>query len=464
MFILETTETNVSPRKFCAKTVNPAKFSRAGRDVRALFEREMRLWLSIPFHYNALTALGLDLPPPPKELESQFDTLPLVRMPFCDGSLTAWVKDQASVTTADRLIALAQSCSGLQWLYEHGLQGHGDLKPDNILFKDLREAFVLPETGFPSRAHPWQIRVADLGWADIWCQGGGTYHAWRPYLAPERFRNSVVPQASDIFALGVIACELLSGMHTAGGKTESLGKKWTQKKWEAWAASMDRVINVEPHQVGEVISRCLSPDPSKRPGLNELKAVLCDALEARYGLQVARQLQVQDEHARTLAPSSHKPWAAEQLSRVSAAQLDCSIAQLESTFANVGHTSSTDEIARWLATSRSLQRLLFRRAQPDDLRRVGVLAAAMLDLVLERFKVLDLREEIYGKPVIADLKPGEVLWEFAAEAFNYLARGTGVDQALLESYRECLSRLYGEAQREALEAFSSEVLGKDSAG
>ncbi len=442
VFILEARETDVSPRKCCVKTLNPAKLKPGARDLKALFEREMRLWLSIPFHYNVLPALGLEFAPPPKEFADQFEVLPLMRMPFCDGSLAAWVKDQATVPPVDRLIALAQACSGLQWLYKHGLQGHGDLKPDNILLSDLRERFLLDEGGFPSKLHPWQARVADLGWADIWSQGGGTYHAWRPYLAPERFRNTVVPEASDIYAFGVIACELFSGVHPAGDFTQVLAKKWRPDKWEAWAASTDRLIDIEPPQLRDLIVRCLSPDPSRRPRVSDLNAALCAILEESHGLHMARQLQVQDEFARALMLASHDSWTAEEMSRVNADQLDASIAQLESDFGEVGDTSSTEAIAKWLERGRSLQRLLLRRNCSADIARVVALAKATLDFLLLRDGELDLRAQVYGKPVIASLAPEEVTFEFANEAFANLRKATGGDEAILEAYRVRLNELF----------------------
>jgi hypothetical protein len=50
VFNLEAMDPNISPRKCCVKTVNPAKLKPGGRELKQLFQREMRLWLNIPFH------------------------------------------------------------------------------------------------------------------------------------------------------------------------------------------------------------------------------------------------------------------------------------------------------------------------------------------------------------------------------------------------------------------------------
>lgn len=217
VFVLSST---VSDSKVCLKTINPAKRLEFSGDLDSLFRRELRLWLSLPAHPHVLPALGLEFKQLPQRLEGQRERTPLAWMPYCEADLSDWVKKRDAVQR-DMLIALAQVCSGLQWLYENGIQGHGDLKPANVLLQDLRKTSSSPAT-----TPYWRARVTDLGWTDIWRDGGGTKHAWRPYLAPERFENDFVPQSSDVYALGVIACELLTGVHPAGEQTCVLERKW----------------------------------------------------------------------------------------------------------------------------------------------------------------------------------------------------------------------------------------------
>jgi serine/threonine protein kinase len=329
VFVLEATKGNVTPQRICVKTLNPEKLKISRRDVKSLFERELRLWLNIPFHSHVLPALGLEFAPPPPDLAGVLEVLPLVRMPFCDSNLSACIKGEISISLVDRLIILAQICSGLQWLYKHGVEGHGDLKPDNILLRDLRTDFNLPDRqGFPSKAHYWQARITDLGWADIWKQGGGTYHAWRPYLAPERYRGAVVPEASDVFAAGVIACELLSGKHPAGDDTEKLAKKWNAEKWEKWANSGRRDLEFQPMILRDLVEKALDPVPSVRPSASKVQSVLCGILQQEYGIDLASRLSEQDNLARAWDITSRKTWAAEEMARLGEAQLRESIEEL----------------------------------------------------------------------------------------------------------------------------------------
>jgi len=446
VFVLEAKKSNVFPQRFCVKTLNPEKLKPGGRDLKRLFEREMRLWLDIPHHYHVLPALGLEFASS-TDLAGEFEVLPLVRMPFCDASLSACLKGEINMSLVDRLITLAQICSGLRWLYEHGIQGHGDLKPDNILLSDLRARFVLPDgQGFPSKAHYWQARITDLGWADIWTQGGGTYHAWRPYLAPERFRNTVVPEASDIFAVGVIACELFSGRHPAGDVTEVLAKKWNAKKWEAWATSETRDLEFQPASLRDLIEKALDPDPSVRPSASTLLSAICDILQQEYGLDLASQISIQDDQARKWDTASHRSWAAAEMARVGEAQLDESIKALETRLAELATGIDDRSAAKWLIVARMLQRLLHRRGNPSDVARVVALARETLDhLLVANRGIVGLVEEVYGADSqTLGITTEEVVFEFAHEAFTNLREavtaGIG-EQALLEIYRAPMDKL-----------------------
>ena len=467
VFVLQAKESNVSPQRFCVKTLNPEKLKPGGRDVKRLFQREMRLWLKMPFHPHVLPALGLEFAPPPAALAGDLEALPLVRMPFCEANLAACITGEINMSLPDRLIVLAQLCSGLRWLYEHGIEGHGDLKPDNILLRDLRRCFELPHgEGFPSRAHPWQARVADLGWADIWIQGGGTYHAWRPYLAPERFHNAVVPGASDIFAVVVMACELLSGHHPAGDITKRLAEKWSSSKWEAWATSGRRKLEFEPRIVRDLVASALAPDPSARPSVWELESALCDILLKEYRVNLAAQLSSLDQQARRWDVVTHSAWAAGEMARVNNPQLDQSIAELQKQLAELERAVDDRSAARWVIQARTLQRLLRRRGGPGDCPRAVALAREVLERLLVAGRgIAALVEEAYGvQSQGLGIAREEVVLEFAHEAFRTLREAVGaglVEEAILERYGAPMEQLVGVVFRALRECWSQRGIEVD---
>jgi eukaryotic-like serine/threonine-protein kinase len=113
-------------------------------------------------------------------------------------SLVTWCeRNQLSVRM--RLQLFRAVCAAVQYAHQH-LVVHRDLKPANILVN--REG---------------QPRLLDFGVAGL-LDGAATDSpgtrslAMTPeYAAPEQWRNKPVGVAADVYALGVILCELLSG-------------------------------------------------------------------------------------------------------------------------------------------------------------------------------------------------------------------------------------------------------------
>jgi tetratricopeptide (TPR) repeat protein len=159
---------------------------------------------------------------------------------------------------------LGQMTSALTFLHMRGIC-HRDLKPSNVLLSPSGQAllldFNLSGDGQPS---PGQL--------------GGTL----PYMAPEQLRvmqdksQSASGPPADVFALGVIAFELLTGRHPFGpipalgplGDTIDL---LLQRQMQG-----PRAIRKFNPQVGRslasLLERCLDADPAKRPSAAELES------------------------------------------------------------------------------------------------------------------------------------------------------------------------------------------------
>jgi serine/threonine-protein kinase len=128
------------------------------------------------------------------------DGLPYVVMEYVDGEPLDASCDRRRLTVEARLHLFRRVCDAVQFAHRN-LVVHRDLKPGNIL--------VTPD-GAP--------KLLDFGIAKLLDAPGAaaiTRTALRPmtpeYASPEQVRGEPITTATDVYALGVLLCELLSG-------------------------------------------------------------------------------------------------------------------------------------------------------------------------------------------------------------------------------------------------------------
>ncbi|MDZ4288805.1 MAG: serine/threonine-protein kinase, partial [Prosthecobacter sp.] len=149
------------------------------------------------------------------------------------------------VTTERARQVIFQICDALQFAHDRGVI-HRDIKPANILITDQ-----------------WQAKLADFGLAR---ELSGIPNSDEPeygtpdYTAPERLIvGAVVDHRADIYALGVVMHEMLTGKTPHALGTEA-GKGL-------------------PQEFATVVSRCLLPNPDRRfQRAAEIKTALLEAL------------------------------------------------------------------------------------------------------------------------------------------------------------------------------------------
>jgi serine/threonine protein kinase/Tfp pilus assembly protein PilF len=126
----------------------------------------------------------------------EFQTRPFIAMEYLTGKpLSEYC---GKVQTQEALSLAAQICDGLRVAHDAGVI-HRDIKPSNILVDDDGRAKIL------------DFGLAAVG-DDSNLTRTGTTLGTASYMAPEQARGEQVDRRSDIFAVGVVLYELISGV------------------------------------------------------------------------------------------------------------------------------------------------------------------------------------------------------------------------------------------------------------
>ena len=172
---------------------------------------------------------------------------------LCDESLgDHCLRQPGGTLTMEQLVPLVRDIgSGLGYLHQSG-RVHRDLKPGNILRSGDR----------------WKL--ADFGLVRDLSQSG-VYHleslVGSPrYMAPEFFTDGMVGPAADIWAVGIIANEVMTGQTAFSGEGPAYIHNLTSTE--------PAIEPALPGEVQELIRRCLAPDPADRPTAADLEPIL----------------------------------------------------------------------------------------------------------------------------------------------------------------------------------------------
>jgi serine/threonine-protein kinase len=143
---------------------------------------------------------------------------------------------------------------------------HRDLKPDNVFVVEV-----------PGRAH--EIKLLDWGLAKLAPQAGGKQRTLAGsvfgtpvYMSPEQARASgAVDDRTDIYALGVLAYELLTG-DVPFKKSSSIDTMLAHQD-EPVPPLLARVPSL-PEELAQLIEAMLAKEPDDRPTLAAVRAVI----------------------------------------------------------------------------------------------------------------------------------------------------------------------------------------------
>ncbi|HEY0037595.1 MAG TPA: serine/threonine-protein kinase, partial [Longimicrobium sp.] len=218
---------------------------------RARFVREARL----PSHIrdaNVVVVHDLSLhvdPDSGRELD-------FIVMELLDGEdVAAWLRRRGSIDLAQAIEILLQAARGVAAVHRGGIV-HRDVKPRNLVAVPVDTGGVL-------------VKVVDFGIAkslatvdefgDITVGPG--FMGSAPYASPEQLHGrSELGPASDVFSLGVVAYELLTGVLPFSEQDRAR----LSQNLPVPVVRPSRWNPTIPSQVEAVVLRCLEADPADR--------------------------------------------------------------------------------------------------------------------------------------------------------------------------------------------------------
>ncbi len=171
-------------------------------------------------------------------------------MEWVDGRLLRQVLNEQRKFPVDRALRIALAiCDALAYIHTHGVV-HRDLKPENIMV-DAEDRIKLIDFGIAANVGSRRITFAKLS------QTMGT----PDYISPEQVRGKRGDARSDLYALGVMLYEMLTGKVPFTGPN-------------AFVIMNDRLLNnpIPPRQIDpaispqlqEIIYRAIEREPKNR--------------------------------------------------------------------------------------------------------------------------------------------------------------------------------------------------------
>jgi YVTN family beta-propeller protein len=226
-------------RPVALKVISESLSDREG--FRERFERESRLAASLD-HPNII----------PVYAAGEHDGVLFIAMRYVDGTdLRALLAAEGAFDPARAAGVVAQVASALDAAHERGLV-HRDVKPANILVaaRGGGEHTYLTDFGLTKRT------ASDSG-----LTAAGEWVGTLDYVAPEQLRGESVDGRADVYALGCVLYELLTG-EVPFVRDDDIAKLWAHISDPA--PSPLELAPDAPRPLAAVIERCMQKDPDDR--------------------------------------------------------------------------------------------------------------------------------------------------------------------------------------------------------
>jgi eukaryotic-like serine/threonine-protein kinase len=172
------------------------------------------------------------------------------------------LRDRGRLPIDEAVDWIAQACRGLEYAHRHGLV-HRDVKPGNLLMSEGDGTVKLADFGIAKTASE-ESSITQVG----------SVLGTAAYLAPEQAAGEEAGPAADLYGLGVVAYQLLSGRlpYEAASLTELALKQ--QREIPQPLHHVDPSI---PPQLAVAVERALALTPQQRyASADEMRQAIID--------------------------------------------------------------------------------------------------------------------------------------------------------------------------------------------
>jgi tetratricopeptide (TPR) repeat protein len=228
------------------------------------------------FQHEAHAAARLDHPHVVPVYETgEVDRICYIASAYCPGiNLADWLRQRTEPVPGHEAARLvADLADGIHHAHTRGVL-HRDLKPANILLQGSGDqGSGIRDQGLGARSlipDPWFLipKITDFGLAKQLGENDGQTHTGTiigtaSYMAPEQAEGKTreIGTAADVYALGAILYELLTGLPPFQGETALATLELVRSQEPVWPGRLEPKA---PRDLATISLRCLQKDPQQR--------------------------------------------------------------------------------------------------------------------------------------------------------------------------------------------------------
>jgi eukaryotic-like serine/threonine-protein kinase len=210
---------------------DPAQYER--------FQRELEV-INTLNHPAILKGLG----------SGKYNRIPYLVTEFVDGrSLRTIIDEDAPIPPEQAILLIRRIAEGMAYCHANNVI-HRDLKPENILVTNDGRPVIM-DFGLALTKGSHRVTYSNLS----------VTMGTPDYMAPEQIEGQRGDQRTDIYALGTILYEMLSGKTPFTGDNNIAVMAQHLRKD---APRLDQLNSAIPPELAVIVSTCLARDPNKR--------------------------------------------------------------------------------------------------------------------------------------------------------------------------------------------------------